>query len=72
MMIEKKVTLLSIGLFSLSIAIILRIFIDESGIIDFFEGLFIGLSIVFNITYLIKIRKKLKFYRINTKKKGLI
>jgi hypothetical protein len=61
MVIEKKETLLSIGMFCLSIAIILRIFIDESGVIDFFEGVLTGLSIVFNITYLTKIRKNLNF-----------
>jgi hypothetical protein len=57
-MIEKKETLLSIGLFSLSIAILLRFFAGEGNIIDFLEGLFIGLSLVFNVVYLWKIRQE--------------
>ena len=55
-MIKKNESLLLAGLFCIFFALILKYCIDGSGVIDFFEGLFIGLSIVFNITYLIKIR----------------
>ena len=54
--INDKEILLSIGIFCLIISMILRYFSYEVYILDFFEGLFIGLSMVFNISYLWKLR----------------
>ena len=55
-MIKKKEGLLLAGLFCIFSAIIFTYSFDETGLTDFFQGLFLGLSVVFNITYLIKIR----------------
>ena len=55
-MFKKKEGLLLAGLFCLFSAIIFTYSFDETGLTDFFQGLFMGLSVVFNITYLIKIR----------------
>ena len=55
-MFKKKEGLLLAGLVCLFFAIIFTYSFDETGLTDFFQGLFMGLSVVFNITYLIKIR----------------
>lgn len=51
-------TLLSFGMIFLAVAILLKRFAGQSGILAFTEGLLIGLSLVFNITYLILIRRE--------------
>ena len=51
-------TLLSFGMIFLAVAILLKRFAGQSGILAFIEGLLIGLSLVFNITYLILIRRE--------------
>jgi len=55
-MFRKKEGLLIAGLFCIFSAMIMKYGFDGSGITDFFEGVFLGLSCVFNISYLIKIR----------------
>lgn len=50
----KKEWLMSIGMFSLTIAILLGRFGPENALLDFLTGLFTGLSIATNIGYLIK------------------
>jgi len=55
-MFRKKEGLLIAGLFCIFTAMIMKYCFNGAGIIDFFEGVFIGLSFVFNISYLIKIR----------------
>ena len=55
-MFKKKEGLLIAGLLCIFFAIIFTYSFDETGLTDFFQGLFMGLSIVFNITYLIRIR----------------
>jgi hypothetical protein len=42
----------------LAVAILLKRYAGQSGILAFIEGLLIGLSLVFNITYLILIRRE--------------
>ncbi|MFX1568632.1 MAG: hypothetical protein ACFFCV_09710 [Promethearchaeota archaeon] len=48
--------MLAIGMFSLVIAITLDRFAGAGTVIDFFCGLFTGLSLVMNLGYLIKYR----------------
>jgi 1,4-dihydroxy-2-naphthoate octaprenyltransferase len=55
-MFKKKEGLLIAGLVCILFAFIFKYSFDETGLSDFFQGVFMGLSIVFNITYLIKIR----------------
>ncbi len=53
---DKKEGLLLAGLMCIFFAIIFKYSFDETGLTNFFQGLFMGLSVVFNISYLIKIR----------------
>jgi hypothetical protein len=50
--------LLSLGMIFLAVAILLKRFGGQSGVLAFIEGLLIGLSLVLNITYLILIRRE--------------
>ena len=56
-MIKDKNTLIVLGMFSLVIAILLGRYAEHTAAISFFEGMFYGLSLVFNIFYLILARK---------------
>jgi hypothetical protein len=60
----KDETILAIGMFSLSIGILIGKFlyfeIGGVSVTDFLEGLLIGLSLLMNLTYLIKIRNSRK------------
>ena len=53
---KNKEQMLAIGMFSLVIAITLDRFAGAGVVIDFFCGLFTGLSLVMNLGYLIKYR----------------
>ena len=53
---KNKEVMLTIGMFSLTIAILLDRFAGAGTIIDFFCGLFTGLSLTMNLAYLIKLR----------------
>ena len=55
-MIKKKEGLLLAGLFCIISAIIFTYSFDETRVTDFFQVLFMGLSVAFIILYLIKIR----------------
>ena len=55
-MIKKKEGLLIAGLFCIFSALIFKYSFDETGLTDFLQGLFMGMSVVFNVSYLIKIR----------------
>ena len=57
-MIKDKSIILRLGIFSLVIAILLGRYADPNPTISFLEGLFYGLSIVFNTFSLILARKK--------------
>ncbi len=57
-MIKNKYTLLAIGQISLAISILLNHFVAESGPISFIIGFLTGLSIVFNIAFMIFFRKE--------------
>lgn len=56
-MTKNKNTLLAIGQISLAISILLNHFVAESGPISFIIGFLTGLSIVFNIAFMIFFRK---------------
>jgi len=53
---KNKEIMLVIGIFSLTIAIILDRFAGTGTIIDFLCGLFTGVSLVMNLGYLVKYR----------------
>ncbi len=53
---KNKEIMLVIGIFSLTIAIILDRFAGTETIIDFLCGLFTGFSLVMNLGYLVKYR----------------
>ena len=53
---KNKEVMLTIGMFSLTIAILLDRFAGAGTNIDFLCGLFTGISITMNLGYLIKLR----------------
>jgi len=57
LMIKDKNIILPLGMISLIIAILLGRYTDPAPIISFLEGLFYGLSLVFNVFSLILMRK---------------
>ncbi len=53
-----KILAIPVGIIMLALAIILEKFVPQSGILDFFIGMLVGMSIVFNIYYIyIKARR---------------
>jgi hypothetical protein len=58
MIIKDDSVLLAVGMISLAIAIGLRSFGPDSSIIHFLEGMFIGISLVLNLAFLIRYRLK--------------
>ncbi|MFX1488855.1 MAG: hypothetical protein ACFFBI_06895 [Promethearchaeota archaeon] len=56
----KKEGMLAIGMFSLMIALFLDRFTGQEPLIDFFCGLFTGLSMTMNLGFLIKYRLEKK------------
>lgn len=54
----KKEWLMSIGMFSLTIAILLGRFGPENALLDFLTGMFTGVSIAANIGYLIRFSRE--------------
>lgn len=57
---KNKEFMLGIGMISLIIAFILDIFAGQVPIIDFFGGLFTGLSITMNLSFLFRYRYEKK------------
>jgi hypothetical protein len=59
----KKEVMLAIGMFSLTIALLLDRFAGQEPFVDFFCGLFTGLSMIMNLGFLISYRleKRIKF-----------
>jgi len=57
-MIKNNNVLLVIGMISLALALLLKRFGPELSIVDFMEGLFIGLSLTTNLFYLVRYRKQ--------------
>jgi hypothetical protein len=61
-MVLKDETLLSIGMISIALGILIGRFVtfELSGfsVSDFLEGILVGISLVMNLTYLIRIRTK--------------
>jgi hypothetical protein len=60
---KNKEIMLVIGMFSLSIAIILDRFAGIGTIMNFLYGLFTGLSLTMNLCYLIKYRLDKRLYK---------
>ncbi|MCP5053922.1 MAG: hypothetical protein GY940_42535 [bacterium] len=58
MIIKNNNVLLSIGMISLVIALVLGRFGPDTSIVHFSEGLFMGLSLVLNLAFLIRYRAK--------------
>jgi len=57
-MIRNRNIFLAIGQLSMAISILLNHFVEESGPISFIIGLLTGLSIVFNIAFIVLFRKE--------------
>ena len=57
-LLNKRQYLYPVGLVLLASAILMNRFLPEHPFLDFLEGLFLGLSLVLNIGYLIQRRKK--------------
>ena len=57
-MIKDKHVLIVIGQLSLALSILLNHFVAETPPVSFLVGLFTGLAIVFNLTYLIRFRSE--------------
>jgi len=55
-MIKKKESLFLAGLFCIFISMILNLGFEGFGLIAFVKGVFLGMSFVFNISYLALIR----------------
>jgi hypothetical protein len=55
---KNKNMYLAIGQLSLAISILLNHFIKESAPVSFIIGLLTGLSIVFNLAYVVTVRKE--------------
>jgi len=63
-MVLKDETLLSVGMVSMAIGILIGRFLhyEYSGfsVTDFLEGVLVGISLVMNLTYLVRMRSKKK------------
>jgi len=64
-LVRKKENLLIIGISSLLIMMCLRIISIELPILDFLEGMFTGISIVMNISFLFRFGKEQKIKNFN-------
>jgi hypothetical protein len=61
-MMVRDETLLALGMLSMSASILIKTFFKLSymnfSISDFLEGLFVGLSLVLNLTYLVRLKRE--------------
>jgi hypothetical protein len=61
-MMVRDETLLALGMLSMSASILIKTFFKLSymnfSISDFLEGLFVGLSLVLNLTYLVRLMRE--------------
>jgi hypothetical protein len=57
---SKQLLAMPIGVILLAIAILMGRYLPSNNILDFIEGLFIGLSIVLNIYYVVVTSKNFK------------
>ena len=55
---KKPQVFLAVGQIALAVSILLSRFVKESGFVSFIIGLLTGLSIVFNLAFLIDYRKE--------------
>ena len=56
--VKNKNNYLAVGQLSLAISILLNHFVEDSGPVSFVIGLLTGLSIVFNIAFIVLFRKE--------------
>ena len=63
-MLFKDESILAIGMISLALGLLIGTFVHfeyaDFSVTNFLEGIFVGLSLVMNIVYLIKVRKVTK------------
>jgi hypothetical protein len=56
----KNETLMAVGMFSLTLSVVIRVFFDMSymgfSVTDFLEGVFAGISMTTNLAYLVRRR----------------
>ena len=57
---KNKNLYLAVGQLSLAVSILLNHFVKENEIVSFLIGMFTGLSVVFNIAFLLKFSKENK------------
>jgi len=57
-LIKNKETMLAIGMISLTLSIIFGRYSNENTLFTFLEGMFIGLSLILNLTFLLLYRKE--------------
>jgi len=67
----KKESMLIIGMFSISITLILGRISADIALLDFFEGVFSGLSLVMNFGFLINYRLEKNYNNKNINEKKL-
>jgi hypothetical protein len=62
MLIKNDQVLLALGTSSLAVSIVLKRFVSpfvgEPPLLDFVEGILVGASLVLNMSYLVRLRKK--------------
>ncbi|UCD00816.1 MAG: hypothetical protein JSV23_07995 [Promethearchaeota archaeon] len=64
----KKESLFIIGMNSLAVSLIMGIFLPDLPLISFFKGMFIGISVVMNFSFLIRYRLEKNKVNDNSKK----
>lgn len=60
---QNREILLSVGMLSLVVAIFLRRFVGQGPVVSFVEGVLLGLSMVLNLVYLVRLRSGKKTRR---------
>ena len=65
----KKETMFIIGSISLALSLIMGVFLPDLPLISFFEGMFVGISLVMNFSFLIRYRLEKDKINENSKKK---
>ena len=58
--VKNKNMFLVVGQLSLAVSILLNHFVKDNEVVSFLIGMFTGLSVVFNIAFLLKYRKENK------------
>lgn len=67
----KKESLFIIGMNSLAVSLIMGIFLPDLPLISFFKGMFVGLSLVMNFSFLVRYRLEKNKINENNKKEDM-